>query len=148
MKLLKEIENQKALVEKLELHEKKNVELLKKVPDTVMTAFLHQVLEYNQMDITFRIKQQKALLAKMQADIPMQTITFEKDSREANMNIKLLIEQAGKPERFKSASEGVLNAIKDIVTKYNLEKDGMEQDDKNDLYFELKRLLNVAKKWK
>lgn len=153
MKLLKQIEDQKALVEKLEAHENVNVKLLSSEPDetSMVQLMMYQILDYNQMDITFRLKQQRELLAKMQKDIPMQTITFEKDSREANLNIKKLIEdceQVDTNKRYQHASEGSKNAVKDLVTKYNLEKDSISQDDKNELYFELKRVFEVVKKWK
>lgn len=154
MKLLKEIENQKALVDRLQDHLNDNNSILSIECKTTqeqsvrLVRMMEQILDYNQMDITFRIKQQKALLDKMNKDVPMKTIEFEKDSREANININRLIEESEKTERFKNASEGVIGALKDIATKYNLEKQTIEQDDKNELYFELKRLLTVAKKWK
>ncbi len=110
----------------------------------VETQGLILLLKWNIVNQDKAIASLKESIKQKERSITSWIINFEKESREANLNLKSLLNQA----RNKTAKidSSVSNAIKDLLKKHDSRGVDVEQEDENDFYFDLKNLLAALKK--
>jgi hypothetical protein len=149
MKLKDQIAEKKALIAKLEDLQAENQLLIKVEVTGHEQKMVRNILTYQNIDLGFRLEKQRIELRDMIQNFEGEyKMKFEKISRECNLNLPTMVARGQKYVEKHPEALGLAATIKDLLTKYELEKDTIEQEDKNDLYTSLHRLLNsnLAKK--
>ena len=159
MKITRQIEEQKALVEMLVQHKNDNEKLMDDFaklnsngliivedPRTkLFNSMMYQMLKQFTIDLTFKIGTQKKTLREMTNYFETTyKEEFEKKSRVCNLNLDTMVDRAHKIVAS-GTPPAIADSLKDLLVKYNLEKDTIQQEDKNDLYDSLTSILKFAK---
>lgn len=156
MKFHKELEQQKELVKELEEHQKRNNIILQEsqieVPSDSPSAILKmlkQLIKFQNIDLDFKLKKQKEKLEEMTIySNTTYAMNFEKQSRECNMNIDLLLQKAEKTGKQPEVAPAMKDKISELLSKYSTDRNTMDQETKNEFYQELKKLVQFIKKGK
>ena len=156
MKLHEEIKKQKELVEALEKHQALNKKVLEEsqveIPadnPSVILKVVNQLLKFQNFDLDFKLQKQKEKLEEM--ELRSQTtyaMNFEKQSRECNLNIDLILQKAEKAKGQNEVAPVIKDKVTELIEKYKTENETMDQEAKNELYQELKQLVQFIKKSK
>lgn len=156
MKFHKELEQQKKMVKELEEHQKRNNIILQEsqieVPSDSPSAILKmlkQLIKFQNIDLDFKLKKQKEKLEEMTIySNTTYAMNFEKQSRECNMNIDLLLQKAEKTGKQPEVAPAMKDKISELLSKYSTDSNTMDQETKNEFYQELKKLVQFIKKGK
>ncbi len=151
MRIEEQIENQKALISKLEIHLEINRGLLNQPSDSqegteLLHSIVRQILIYDCIDMDIKL----GVLRKKLADLEQYyaneyQVSFEKMSRECNLNIENCIKRAIRVSGDILTPKVIADNIKNLIAKYELEKDSIDQYDKNGLYDSINKLIGLIK---
>lgn len=159
MKIEKQIAEQKNLIAILEAHRADNEKLMDDyaklnngiivIEDPKVKLFqsmIYQMLKYENFDLAFKLgKMKKQLREMVEYFETTYKHEFEKKSRICNLNIDYLITKAKK--QIEKYEQSTISAnIKNTIIKYELERETISQEDKNDIYDSLESMLNFLKK--
>ena len=147
-KLPEQIQKKKEFIAMLEKHNDVNADLILQAEDekTVVAQATRQLLIGHTIDMEKKIDGQKKELASMERYHEGEyKERFEKTSREANLNIAAAIKKA-EVSISRNPTAATSDSLKAILTKWTLEKDSIDQQDKNEIYTSINTLLNAMKK--
>jgi hypothetical protein len=99
-------------------------------------AMLEFLLDIQKLEIESRALNVSAKLAKLKNDYALQ---FERDSAICNISIDKLIAEGMKFTSTIGYPEAIINKIRTLISAWNID---LDQEKKNDIYFELKAAID------